>query len=55
MINPPVDKIDTKNPPELSILNHTFQQMSVSRLRKAFVDSGLGEGIVGDGPDTELR
>ena len=55
MINPPVDKIDSKKSLILSVLSHILLLMSASPLRKALVDSVLGKNVVGNEVETELR
>jgi Zn-dependent M16 (insulinase) family peptidase len=46
---------DIKTNFALSILNYILLGMSASPLRKALIDSGLGEDIAGGGLDNELR
>eukprot|EP00737_Agarophyton_chilense_P000931 gb/GEZJ01001036.1/.p1 GENE.gb/GEZJ01001036.1/~~gb/GEZJ01001036.1/.p1 ORF type:complete len:1061 (-),score=171.83 gb/GEZJ01001036.1/:544-3726(-) len=55
LINPPVDEIDPAELLSLSVLNHILLSLSSSPLRKALIDSQLGEDVVGGGLETDLR
>jgi len=49
------DQNDTDLMNKLSILSHALVATSASPLRKALIDSGLGEGLTGSGMDNNSR
>ncbi|MEL7434096.1 MAG: insulinase family protein, partial [Chloroflexota bacterium] len=49
------DQSDQQTIIELSVLSHALVATSASPLRKALIDSGLGEGMIGGGLNTSSR
>ncbi|KAI0566170.1 presequence protease [Gracilaria domingensis] len=55
LLNTPVDQIDPSELLSLTVMNHILLSLSSSPLRKALIDSRLGEDVVGGGLETDLR